>query len=275
VGALVRPRLCCVGGAVLDHYADLGLAFPGGNGVNAAVHASRSGAASSFVGVVGDDAAGRLIAASLEAEGVDVSRLRAVPGPTPLVTVRRDHGAFCCVACPRTLLPLTAAAAGRLPPCDLVHMAGTARADDLVPALAAAAPISYDFGRDEAGPGHPLLPLVTSAALSRPGMEEAEAAAVASALQQSGPRLVVVSCGAAGVTACLEGEVRHEAAAVGPVTDPLGAGDALLAHLLVCLLAGDGLEPALASASRYAAGVCGQLGGFGRGRPAVEVLGGR
>ncbi len=268
------PRLCSVGGAVVDHYQDLGLVFPGGNAPNFAVHASRSGARSAFLGVVGDDPAGALLRAGLEAEAVDVSHLRTMPGPTPVVTVRQDDDAgFDCVACPRHFLPFepSTADADYLADFDLIHLASTSRSDPSAPLWAQRGPLSYDFAEGP-GPDDALLPLITYAAVSRPGMGEAEAAGLAVSLQRRGPRLVAVTRGAAGVTACLRGEERHQAAAAGSTIDTLGAGDALLAHLMVRLLSGDDLAAALAAAARYAARTCGHLGGFGRGRPAAGVI---
>lgn len=259
----------------MDHYQDLGLAFPGGNAPNVAVHAARSGAEAAFLGVVGDDPAGRLIREALEMEGVGTSRLRVVPGATPAVTVARDEGGdFGCVACPRRFLPFEPGAddADYLAGFDLIHVASTSRADAAVAAWADRVRVSYDFaGGPDAGTAS-LLPLITFAALSRPGSGEPEAARLAVELQRRGPRLVVVTRGAAGVTACLEGEVLHQPAAPASALDTLGAGDALIARLAVRLLCGDGLGPALAAAARQAARACGHLGGFGRGRPAAEVL---
>ncbi len=52
----------------------------GGVAANAAVAVARLGGEARFAGVVGDDAAGMEITASLAAEGVDVSGLRVLPG---------------------------------------------------------------------------------------------------------------------------------------------------------------------------------------------------
>ena len=156
----------------MDHYQDLGLVFPGGNAPNFAVHAARSGAHSAFLGVVGDDPAGALLRAGLEAEGVDVSHLRTLPGPTPVVTVRQDDDAgFDCVACPRHFLPFepSAADADFLAGFDLIHLASTSRSDACrLPSGRNEWPLSYDFAGGP-GPDDPLLPLVAYAAVSRPG----------------------------------------------------------------------------------------------------------
>jgi fructoselysine 6-kinase len=258
----------------VDHYQDLGLVFPGGNAPNFAVHASRSGARCAFLGVVGDDQAGALLRAGLIAEGVDVARLRTVPGPTPVVTVRDENDAgFDCVACPRSFLRFepSTADADYLAGFDLVHLASTSRSDPSAPLWAQRVPLSYDFS-DGPRPDDPLVALTTYAAVSRPGMGEAEAADLAVSLQRRGPRLAAVTRGAAGVTACLGGELCHQAAAAGSTIDTLGAGDALLAHLVVRLLSGEDLAAALGAAAHYAARTCGHLGAFGRGRSAAGVI---
>lgn len=267
----VAPRICCVGGAVVDHYRDLGLVFPGGNACNTAAYAARSGAAVAFLGVVGDDPAGALLRHGLEAEGVDLSGLRTVRGRTPVVTVAGEGGGdFRCVACPRATL--SPAWGGVDPPTgfDLVHLASTSRADAAVRAWAGGVALSYDFGEGPVDPG--LASLVAVAAVSRPGMSDDAAAALAEEAQALGPSLVVVLRGAAGATAREGGEACHQRAAAAGVVDPLGAGDALVARLLVGWLSGEAVATALAAGSRAAARACAHLGGFGHGKPAAEGL---
>jgi ribokinase len=61
----------------------------GGKGLNQAVAAARSGASVALIAAVGDDDAGRRLRAVAEAEGIDVSMIDIVPGPTgrALITV--------------------------------------------------------------------------------------------------------------------------------------------------------------------------------------------
>jgi ribokinase len=54
--------------------------YAGGKGANQAVAAAEAGAQVAMVGAVGDDDAGRAYVARLERRGIDVSRVRVVPG---------------------------------------------------------------------------------------------------------------------------------------------------------------------------------------------------
>lgn len=85
-------RICAVGDNVVDRYRDWGVMYPGGNAVNVAVHARRRQASAAYVGVLGDDVAGRLLASSLAAEEVECTRVRTVSGPTAYAVVRHDRG---------------------------------------------------------------------------------------------------------------------------------------------------------------------------------------
>jgi len=54
--------------------------FPGGKGANQAVAAAKLGGDVKFVGRVGDDAFGEMLRVSLAEAGVDIARLKSVPG---------------------------------------------------------------------------------------------------------------------------------------------------------------------------------------------------
>jgi fructoselysine 6-kinase len=80
-----------IGDNMSDCYLTIGRVFPGGNAVNVAVAVARSAGSSAYVGVVGDDARGRLLIA-LAAERVDTRRVSVAPGPTACCQVMHAYG---------------------------------------------------------------------------------------------------------------------------------------------------------------------------------------
>ena len=81
-----------IGDNMSDCYLTIGQVFPGGSAVNVAVAVARSGGSSGYVGVVGDDARGRLLIDSLAAERVDTRRLSVAPGRTACCQVMHSDG---------------------------------------------------------------------------------------------------------------------------------------------------------------------------------------
>jgi ribokinase len=66
---------------------------PGGKGANQAVAAARAGARCVFVGAVGEDSFADQLRANLAGAGVDLSRLRSVPGPSGVALIAVDGAA--------------------------------------------------------------------------------------------------------------------------------------------------------------------------------------
>jgi len=76
---LPRPGETVLGGSYARHF--------GGKGANQAVAAARAGASVLMVGAVGSDRLGDESIAALASEGVDVSRVRRVDGPTGVAII--------------------------------------------------------------------------------------------------------------------------------------------------------------------------------------------
>lgn len=66
---------------------------PGGKGANQAVAAARAGAQCAFIGAVGQDGFAAPLRDNLMAAGVDVSRLRSVPGTSGVALIAVDRAA--------------------------------------------------------------------------------------------------------------------------------------------------------------------------------------
>jgi fructoselysine 6-kinase len=259
-----------IGDNVVDRYLHLGQMFPGGNALNVAVFARRGGAQAAYIGVLGDDDAGRLVLAALRDEGVDVSRVRVANGPNACADVtlvdgdRRFVGGSLGVSrFEPDAADLAAAQAG-----DLVHSSVYSGLEDWVRRVRADLPISFDFSdhldKDYVGSLAPGLAyaLFSTSSLSPQASEDFVRQVVA-----SGARLALATRGAAGVIACLGDRCWTQPAHPTTIVDTLGAGDAFLAGFLVAHLDGATPPEALARGVEIAAQACTYYGAFGHGGP--------
>ncbi|MGH7921762.1 MAG: ribokinase, partial [Candidatus Dormibacteraceae bacterium] len=115
VDLTVRTRRLPRPGETL-HGSPLGVS-PGGKSANQAAAAARLGASVGLLGAVGDDDHGALLLRELEAAGVDVTRVRRLPGRTTgsaLITVD-EHGENTIVISPGANGELTPALLDSLP----------------------------------------------------------------------------------------------------------------------------------------------------------------
>ena len=259
-------HLLAVGDNVVDCYPDLGVMFPGGNAIKVAVHAVRCGARAGYVGVLGTDRAGRLLHHALGTEGVDLDLVRVADGRNARAVVRvvdgnrffesGDLGVSAFRVGPADLVAASRA--------GVVHTGECSMTEPDLPALARAARLlSFDFSERPWDYVAELARHVDVAILSRPESDEAEAVETARRARELGPSRVVVSRGAEGAVLVGPGGLALAPAGSGPIVDTLGAGDALIARLLIGLTAGEPDDVALRAATTYATSTCAQHGAFG------------
>lgn len=265
-------RLCGLGDNVVDRYVDQGLMFPGGNAVNVAVHARRSGADTAFVGVIGTDDEGDLVKSSLLSEGVRSDRVRREEGVTAFATVFTDetgNRSFgLCLKGVSLFLP-NEADLEYLTEFDIVHLCETIRMEEALPEIASRAAISYDFSDRDNEYAAPLLQWITVATFSRSESSTEEVEAQIAWAHANGARWVIVTRGALGSVVSDGTRIHHQKAAPAHVVDTLGAGDSFIARFVVRMWEGVGLTEAAAEAALYSAQICGVPGGFGYGRALI------
>jgi sulfofructose kinase len=279
----MTARVVCIGIATLDSIAvvdrlpEPGERMPareacvagGGVAATAAVTLARLGVPVAFIGRVGEDPAGVMVAEGLRREGVDTAGLRVVPGRTPVTLVFVETGSG-----ERTLVPDTRG----VPPIELtdpdikrcldaewIHVDQTghptvARLRD----AGVRAKVSFDGGNVDRdyGLGQVDLYAPTERALLARYPERALADALAAASAE-GPEVVVVTRGALGSVACSDTSAAiHEAAGFqSEIVSTLGAGDVFHGALLAALLDGRTLPDALRWANAAAALACRALDG--------------
>jgi fructokinase len=267
----VGNRVWVMGDAVVDlipegelHY----LKCPGGAPANVAVGVARLGGESAFIGRVGADPFGRFMADTLVVEGVDIRHLTQDPAHrTSTVLVELDEEgerSFTFMVRPSADQFLEPADLPRFEAGQWLLSCSIALANEPVRSscLKAMAAIKAAGGRVCFDPnlrpevwGNPaeMLPQVSAAmALAdvvKLSVEELQLLSgeddlAAGLATLSGPALVLVTRGAAGVVARLEGDLLEWVGQKVTPLDTTGAGDAFVAGLLAALAEGDRL-PAL------------------------------
>lgn len=263
-------KIAAIGDNVVDCYRARGEMYPGGNCINVAINARRSGAATAYVGAVGRDTASDVIAKALANEGVDISHLRRLDGPTAYCIIGHKDGdrVFESFDLGVSMFTPSGDDIAFLKGFDAVHVGQSSGLDAHVPAIAAQAKLSYDFSvRRDSAHRHTIGPHCFLASVSGGDLSEDEAHAIAHELQDAGSRWVLITRGRDG--ALLFHEDRHYAVKPKPVTpvDTLGAGDAFIARTLYGLLAGETPDTLLAEAATLAASACLYYGAVGHAAP--------
>lgn len=268
----VTNRVWVMGDAVVDlipegelHY----LKCPGGAPANVAVGVARLGGDAAFIGRVGADPFGRFMAETLVTEGVDIGHLTQDPAHnTSTVLVALDEAgerSFTFMVRPSADQFLEPADLPRFEAGQWLLTCSIALANEPVrgSCLHAMAAIKEAGGRVCFDPnlrpevwGKPaeMLPQVSAAiALAdvvKLSIEELQLLSgeddlAAGLATLSGPALVLVTRGAAGVVARLGGELLEWVGQKVTPLDTTGAGDAFVAGLLAALAQGERL-PTLA-----------------------------
>lgn len=258
--------LCTIGDNVVDRYLDHGVMYPGGQALNVAVHARRSGVHSSYLGVFGDDAAARFLRRVLRQEDVDLSLSRTVPGPNAYATVRHVDGDRVfgeAVAVNAHEIVLDDRDLERLARFDVLHTGADSGLEGELPRLAAIRPLSYDFSDHPDDYAEPLLPHVRIAAFSRPSATDDEVTLLARRAHAAGVEWVLITRAATGATISHGGGLYSATpAAIEPV-DTLGAGDAFLGCALGGILSRSDPQSIVERATTYASLNCKNYGAFG------------
>ena len=242
----------------------------GGKSANQACAAARFGAATRYLGAVGDDAMADEALASVAGEGIDVSRCVRLPGaPTAVALIMVDVAGENQIAVASGAngaldgATVTAALAGLEPPPGSVLLLAFEVSDDAVIAAA-----RWAAGRGmtivvDPGPARPLAPeLVAMRPILKPNQTEAlqltgerTAQAAAAALHQQTGAPVIVTLGAGGAMLLdpEHGGPDHVPSPMVETIDATGAGDVLAGILAACIASGAPLRAALSWAVTGAA----------------------
>lgn len=259
-----------IGDNMSDCYMTIGQVFPGGNAVNVAVAVARSGGSSAYVGVVGDDARGRLLIDSLAAERVDTRRVSVAAGPTAYCQVMHADGERLFEPGQRGVAPFrpTGDDLSFTATASIIHSTYRSGLEDVLPDLARRGRVSFDFSDHlDDGYADDLLPFVHVAEFSAAALNDGDCAELARWAIARGPAYVLVTRGSKGAT-LFDGAVSVSvSAAPCTVIDSLGAGDSFIGRALQGLIRGESAHALLEASARAAARTCSTWGAFGHGVP--------
>jgi len=236
----------------------------GGKGANQAVAAARAGARVTMVGAVGDDEYGTRSLAALQAEGVDVSRVRQLGEPTGVALVavgRRGENQIVVATGANGVIALDEADRALIAGADVLLSSLEVPVATVVDALRAAHAAGVTAILNPA-PAHalpadvlamgPILTPNEHELIVAIGNDQAEGALDELAARNAGP--IVVTQGAAGALLA-DGSMRERFEGFTPpqVVDTTGAGDTFCGVLAASLAEGMPLPGAIVRANAAAA----------------------
>lgn len=218
--------------------------YAGGKGLNQAVAAARSGAATEFIGAVGDDAAGMVVRDVLRSADVDGSRLAVGAHPTGRAIIFVDgSGENVIVVVPGANVDVTA-------PSDLD---GTrvvlAQLEIPIPTVTAGFRVARAAGAITVLNPAPaaVLPseLLAACDIAIPNEHEVESLGGVEELRRHGVGTVIVTRGDRGVDVHTPTSTWHQPPYTVDVVDTTGAGDAFCGALAARLSVGARLDDAV------------------------------
>jgi len=219
----------------------------GGPVATALAALAKLGVSTTYLGILGDDHAGRFMRQQLAHEGVDVRHLMVQPGgrsPVCIILVEKETGKR-AITCYRGTLPayqLDDDARDSLSKARILHIDG-----HWIEAVEEAAAIAHRAGATvvfDANRPRPHIDrflactdvLIASRTFPQAMTGQADLALASSELIHAGPRLVVTTLGHEGCYVHSEREQFHESGFDVPVLDTTGAGDAFHGGFIYGLL---------------------------------------
>lgn len=225
--------------------------FHGGKGHNQAVALARLGAEVTLIGAVGDDIAGQQFLSSLDAEGIDISRVVVLSdAPTSLaIPMVTPDGDVAFVHAPAANMLLSPSTVSDLPDYDVLLLQGEVPVETSIAAARAARRHDALIMLNPAPARGVTRELVDLAAILTPNEVEArllinragaridDPVAIVSTLA-SGRRGAVMTLGARGAAWSIDGQHGYAEPPTVAAVDATGAGDSFCAALAVALVEG-------------------------------------
>jgi len=260
----VKNTAICIGDNCIDQYLPpVQRIFVGGNALNTAIYLKKGGVSTAYLGFVGKDSAGETILSKLLQAGIDISRVKILPGKTARseiqltsqgdrIFVHEDLG-------PKDKFKLTQEDISFIQQFKLVHNTWLGGSEDYLgefkknPYLV----VSMDYG--ERCPEefiYQTIPFVDIAIFSLPPEKAAMALDYARNKLRLGLKFILVTCGREGSWIVTDNTKIFQPAIPTIVVDTLGAGDSYIGTFLACWLRKKPIVECMRKAAQVAASTC-------------------
>lgn len=240
-------RVLGLGDNVVDRYVNKHVMFPGGNAVNFAVYAQKSGTEASYLGCFGDDMEADHIIAALQELEIGLERCRRILGTTTercdvnLVEGDRVFVGDDLRESKVDSICLNEKDLKLLGTFDLVHSGCYASMDkEMVKLKDLPGIVTFDFSVEEEFKEDAFLekicPYIDMALFSCEGMEEEEIRELQKKVYQLGTRYVLITKGTEGQILYDGREYHKGVVKLVEAVDTMGAGDSFFTSFVVSLL---------------------------------------
>ena len=279
-------RVLGLGDNVADYYKHINTIYPGGCSYNFSAYAAMQKADSAYMGILGDDFAGRHLIQTAKKLGVDLKRCRIFHGETPLPAVTiidgervfagaNEHGVW-----ERPLI-LNRRDLEYIRGFDLIHTSLYSSMEQNLETIAElGVPVAMDFGTTYSDEFFAYIcPNVTYAIMSCAEVSMEQMEAQIQKAREYGAEYVLATRGKEGAWFCDGEKIHHRPAHMVEAVDTMGAGDSFLTTFLLnfeewkrtkaaAAAAGEreeAIHQALDRAALFSADVCRMEGSFGCG----------
>lgn len=272
-------KIIGVGDNTVDVYLHQNKMYPGGNSVNVAVLCRKAGAEeSAYIGIFGDDVAGKLMYDSLREEGLDLSRVRVIHGTNSKNAIELNEendrtwvGNNYAGDCGGVQLLFNKYDIDYISGYDVLHTSVHSEIPYLLPLVKDKLLISMDFsdGYTDSRIAR-LCPYLDVAFFSGGGCTKEHIEDIIEKALKAGAKNVVVTMGMDGSIAT-DGTIRVYQPAIPatePVVDTLGAGDTYIAAFLLEYFNSRDLAKAALRGAEFALTALTCNGAFGHAIPA-------
>lgn len=235
-------KILGLGDNVVDKYMHTHIMYPGGNALNIAALARLSGIEAGYLGVFGDDEAGRYVYQTARQLGIDVSMCRFLHGPNGYAEAEIRNGDRVFTGgnnggiCRNDPIRLTDFDRKYIAGYDVCHTSVFSYAEDALPDIREASPfVSMDFSdryTDEYLKKY--CPFIDMAEISCPHMPEDEIRDWMKKIRTYGCKQIVLATrGSKGALLMADDRFYEQSPCLVKAVDTMAAGDSFITSFLI------------------------------------------